>query len=407
MAPYVDTLHLSRAEEVNAVVAAPPQHGKTVLTQAEIIQRLLSGTGRSAYVTYNQTRADKVSLLTQWAADGAGIPWEGARRDWYHPGGGSIVWTSIGGPFTGEPVDDLLIIDDPFKDYAEASSGHRRDVVWDWWLSVAMARIHPGASVIVIATRWHEDDMSGRFIEEGWPYVNLQAISDDTGAYLWPSKRTPEWYEKRRRKVTEHFWSAQYQGRPTPRGDAIFGEPTYYSALPRAGLKWGHGVDLAYTARTTADHSVCVTGTRGHDGTLYLVDVVRKQVDAPSFMLSLMAQHTAHPGPMLFRCSGTEKGAASFIQRRLRSFRTQQVRGDKLVSSQEYAAAWNAGKVQLPEGAPWVSDFLTEHHRFTGVSDAHDDQVDAAGSLFTVLSMGRAGSLRDKERRRRIPKRRM
>jgi len=208
-----------------------------------------------------------------------------------------------------------------------------------------------------------------------------------------------------------------YQGRPRPLGDAIFGDATFYREIPNA-VRYGHGLDLAYTESTAADYSVCVTGAVAYERfkcadkwsslpVLYIVNVVRKQVDAPAFTLSIVAQQAAYPGPMLFRGSGTEKGSSQFIATRVKRFQHQQVKANKVLSSQEYAAAWNDGRVRLPEGAPWLPQFLAEHQRFTGVKDAHDDQVDAGGNLFTVLTRGRVHSSADAGRRKRMPKRRI
>jgi predicted phage terminase large subunit-like protein len=189
--------------------------------------------------------------------------------------------------------------------------------------------------------------------------------------------------------------------------------PHFYAELPKS-YRVAHGVDLAYTSSTHADYSVCVTMAatgRGDDVRYYVLDCIRKQVEAPAFTLALVAAHAKKPGRMLFRGSGTEKGAAAFIRQRISSFRHKATRADKFVSAQEYAAAWNAGRVLLPDPelfeAPWVGDFLAEHDRFTGVSDKHDDQVDAAGSAHYALTKGVRDRRGDDERRRSLPKRRM
>ena len=72
-----------------------------------------------------------------------------------------MVCVGIGSGLTGRPLD-ALVIDDPFADAEQAGSAHYRDRVWDWWQSVGSPRLAPGAPVIVILTRWHEDDLAGR-----------------------------------------------------------------------------------------------------------------------------------------------------------------------------------------------------------------------------------------------------
>ncbi|PJH69418.1 hypothetical protein CVR96_26420, partial [Salmonella enterica subsp. enterica serovar Typhimurium] len=74
---------------------------------------------------------------------------------------GGMIATGIGGSITGEGAD-LLLIDDPFKNKEEADSPTIRDKVWGEWEATLSTRLHKGGSVIVIMTRWHEDDMVGR-----------------------------------------------------------------------------------------------------------------------------------------------------------------------------------------------------------------------------------------------------
>jgi predicted phage terminase large subunit-like protein len=233
---------------------------------------------------------------------------------------------------------------------------------------------------------------------EGWPVISLRAIAEpgDTdgradGDALWPARWPAEALEKRRALVGEYGWASLFQGRPRPRGGTVFGDPHYYDRLPEAAYRIGHGCDLAYTAKTSSDYSVCVTLYQCGD-MFYVADVQRKQVDAPSFTLTLKAQQSTHPGPMLWHASGTEKGAAQFIQRVLPQFRVKQTTADKFVRAQSVAAAWNAGKVLVPRRAPWLDVFVAEVCGFTGVGDVHDDQVDALASAHDVLGQASTAS---------------
>jgi len=51
------------------------------------------------------------------------------------------------------------IIDDPVKDAEEAESTTMRDKVWEWWKTTFRTRAAPGAAIIIVMTRWHEDDL--------------------------------------------------------------------------------------------------------------------------------------------------------------------------------------------------------------------------------------------------------
>src|SRR5690606_4872530 len=108
--------------------------------------------------------------------------------------------------------------------------------------------------------------------------------------------------------------------------------PSYYSELPKTGYQVAFGVDLAYTAKTSADWSICVEAVE-HAGKLYIVNVHRKQVDAPSFLLTLINCKANQPtAKFRFYASGTEKGSAQFIQRKIgRAFQVINASADKLV----------------------------------------------------------------------------
>ena len=130
-------------------------------------------------------------------------------------------------------------------------------------------------------------------------------------------------------------------------------------------------------------------------------------VDAPAFALTLKAMAAGTPGRMLWHASGTEKGAAQFLQQRIKRLEVASATTDKFVRSQGVAAAWNSGRVLVPEGAPWLDAFLGELADFTGMDDAHDDQVDALASGFAALAVSSTAYRDTKRARKSMPQRRM
>ena len=126
--------------------------------------------------------------------------------------GGTYVAAGVGTAVTGRGAD-IALIDDPFKDREEADSQRRRDVVWDWYRSTLFTRLMPGGAVVVILTRWHEDDLAGRLLEaEGdqWTVLSMPAINN-AGEALWP-----EWYDvdalaRIKATIGQREWSALYQ----------------------------------------------------------------------------------------------------------------------------------------------------------------------------------------------------
>lgn len=392
------------------VFAAPPQHGKTECTLHGLVWLILHHPGRRhAYITYGLRRARTVARKVRRLLMLCGLEVTGTLDMLELPHGGQILFSSIDGGISGEPVDGVVFIDDPFKNRSEADSPRRREVVLDSYREAIETRCHPGASIFLLATRWHPSDLSGTLIDEGWDYINLPAIAENdndpngrvAGEPLFPALWPLEALEKKRASVLDFTWAALYQGRPRPKGGKVFHEPTFYSELPTR-YRGAFGVDLAYTAKTTADWSVCVELWREETGDVerprfYVRRVDRAQVEAPAFALTLRARHNANQSwKMLWRASGTEKGAASFLQKNL-PLRVQQPPGDKLVSATDVAAAWNDGRVLLPDPdvfadsdefenlEDWLYDFLDVVQNFTGTGKEHDDDVDALGNAFSAL----------------------
>lgn len=152
-----------------------------------------------------------------------------AAGRWNTSHGGGMYATGIGGAITGRGAH-LLIIDDPVKDYQAANSLLDRDKVWDWYQNTARTRVMPGGAVIVLMTRWHEDDLVGRLLKaqaegtgEQWRILNLAAICEDEendpmgrkqGEVLWPEMWPLATLQGIMLGTSPEAWAAQYQGQP-------------------------------------------------------------------------------------------------------------------------------------------------------------------------------------------------
>ena len=88
---------------------------------------------------------------------------EQARGKWRTVEGGTYISTGVGGPITGRGAN-ILIIDDPFKNREEADSEVIREKIWNWYISTAYTRLEKDGAIIIIATRWHLDDLIGEFL---------------------------------------------------------------------------------------------------------------------------------------------------------------------------------------------------------------------------------------------------
>lgn len=402
---------IAQGERVRALVSVPPQHGKTE-TLLHAVAWLLRKRPelRNAYASYAASLAFTKSRLARDYAVTAGVQLrDDASKvsDWVTTAGGGLLATGVGGPLTGNPVDGLLLVDDPHKNRAEAESATLRDKIKEWWTSTAMTRVHPSASVIVVHTRWHPDDLIGWLLSRpgssGWETITLSAIADGTdpldprkpGEALWPDFMPADFLAERRIDVGEYDWASLYDQRPTPKGGAVFQGDVLFSQPP-GRYRVAIGIDLAYTEKTASDYSVAVVLAEC-DRRYHVLDVHRIQVTAPVFAERLRALAEAYPGaPMIAYVSGTERGVVDLLNVRQDdatkiklNVQAKSATADKFVRAQPVAAAWNAGRIFLPPDAPrWANALVSELRVFTGIKDRHDDQIDALAAAYDALATG-------------------
>jgi predicted phage terminase large subunit-like protein len=263
-----------------------------------------------------------------------------------------------------------------------------REKVYNAFMAAAVSRLAP--AVIVIHTRWMEDDLIGRLSKlPGYEYVNIPAI-DNEGNALWPEVRPLSVLEEVRSTMSIYDWCSLFLGQPVPRGSALFNElpqENYYFELPEK-LNYSVGIDLAYTAKTHADYSVAVV--MASDGKMcYVVDVVRKQCDATTFAKELIKLRQTYPkAPFVSYIGGVEKGSISLLNNGTGlNIVGVPARTDKFDRAQAVSAAWNNKKIMLPaQGARWKDPFVSEVLHFSGVNDPQDDQVDALAGAYVALS---------------------
>jgi len=220
------------------IVNMPPRHGKSELiskwTPAWFLDNWPHKTVINAgYGTqFAEEWGRKVRNLTAQFQDKLryqlSVDSKAAGR-WNTTQNGGMYATGIGGAITGRGAD-LLVIDDPVKDHQAANSLVDRDRVWDWYTNTARTRVMPGGAIIILMTRWHEDDLVGRLLKyaekgegEQWEVLNLPAICEDpdhdplgrkAGEPLWPELRNLEYLQALMLGTSPEAWAAQYQGHP-------------------------------------------------------------------------------------------------------------------------------------------------------------------------------------------------
>ena len=352
-----------------------------------------------AYVSYAATQAESKSLLARSYTRASGVALSRERdslAEWRTLQRGGCLATGIGGPLTGQGCK-VAFVDDPVKNREEAESALIRQRTWDWFTSTLWTRIEPGGSCIVLHTRWHEDDLIGRLSRGDmagvpWEIVNLPAITldaDGTERALWP-ERWPVSELRHKRAANEYDWASLYQGAPRPRGGAVFRTPARYQAPELDGARIVLAVDPAGSESTRADWTVAVAlAVTGH-GEQMRADVLeaeRFRAEAGEAARRLLAFQRRRGGGALY-LEASRDGKS--IAKALRAIAPELVlhelapRGDKFVRAQPLATAWNEGRVRVPVTAAWLPEYLDVFGRFTGVSDAHDDDVDATAHAWNA-----------------------
>lgn len=404
-----EVLVRSQYEPVYCWISVPPRHSKTE-TLLHYVPWRLHRDARSeiAYCTYEANLAYTKSRRMRELAEATGIQFKRAARnvkEWETLQGGKLIATGVGGPITGKGAK-LLIIDDPIKNREEAESPVIRQKIWDWFTSTALTRVEPGGSVIVCHTRWHDDDLIGRIQNEftgdqAWTGIHFPAVTeypDGRRRALWPSRWNLAELDKKRRLVGEYDWSSLYQGQPRPKGGRLFGKVSRYEypmIVERdKPYKIIIGADPAATEKTHADYSVAVVmAFQGEWNTLDfkgdILEVYRGQVEIPEFVNRLRDLSVKWGAPIAVESVAGFKAVPQMLRNLDQKLKVVEAPalGDKFTRALPVSAAWNDGRVRVPDNASWLSDFLSEIEKFTGIKDAHDDQVDAMAHCYNSAQM--------------------
>lgn len=399
----VDAFEGATTKGLRCVISAPRQHGKTSVCKHAIARTHLKWPRTHIiYATYAQEYTESQSRDIRRIEIAAGVKISedhNTIKGWGVEGQsqrGKMIATSVDGRANGEK-GNVVIVDDPYKSPEEAYSAQRREQVWDWFRYVIRPTMAPGASVYIVASRWDDDDLSGRCIADlGYDEIRIEAINETDptrpiGAALCPDGPDPaeprdlKFLLELKKDIGEHAFSAQMQGKPLPRSGSLFESPTYYKQLPDGARVECIGVDLAVSTGAKSDFAAVVALARL--GNMYFIPYahrIQKRVVEVEAMFK--ATRNMFPGArMASYMAGTERGLFDLMYHRGVEIERLPARYSKGFRAQRTSIAWNEGRIQLPMGAPWLKWFVPEVTHFTGENDTHDDGVDAMVSAFDVL----------------------
>ncbi len=292
--------------------------------------------------------------------------------------GGGYFALGTGGPATGRGAN-VLIIDDPVKDSQEANSETARRSLHDWFTSVANTRLAPGGAIVLIQTRWHEDDLAGRVLANDvgndWEVLSLPAIAEHDesfrreGEALWPERYGLAELANKRTEVGGRVWASQYQQRPAAAEGAIFKRAWWqFYRLPFDGpfINVVQSWDTAFKKGSGNDYSVCTTWGVTDNG-YYLLHLWRERAEFPELKricflggtLESKRNSRRRPSQRTKFNSRTQKLDADFL-----SSRSSRIATNNLERKQSLRII-EAGKVFLPEDAPWLQDVSRRNVQFS------------------------------------------
>lgn len=309
---------------------------------------------------------------------------------------------------------NCLIIDDPIKDREQADSVTERNKLWSWFTEVAMTRLMTaGSRVVIIMTRWHEDDLIGRLTDpsnpcynkeeaKSWKILALPAIAENDdpmgrkpGESLWPERFPIEFLQNARRLNSRGF-SALYQGRPTPDDGEFFKKDylkTYGPDELPSNLRFYCASDHAVSTKQDRDPTVLLPVGVCEDGIIWVLPDAwwrREQTDkVVEAMLAMMKRRK----PLFWWAENghISKSIGPFLRKRMveESIYASVVEmtpvKDKMTRAQSIQAMASLGRVRFPKFAPWWPNAEQELLKFP--AGRHDDFVDALAWIGIGLNL--------------------
>ena len=360
--------------------------GRQIIT-ASYNSDLASDFGRQVRNIVRERRFQNVFPEVELAQDSQ------AANRWNTNLGGSYVAAGVGTAVTGRGAH-LLIIDDPIKDREEAESENRRELVYSWYTSTAYTRLMPGGAVIVIQTRWHEADLSGRLLEaeakdgDKWEKLILPAIMSD-GSALWPTRYDVPALNRIKNAIGPRDWSALYQQEPSP-DEGTFFERGWFSRHANRSIASNVYITSDYAVTDGAgdftEHAVWGIGPTGK---IYQLDWWHGQTTSDVWIDELLRLIKRWKPICAFGEAGViAKAIEPMLRRRMIETGTRcrmewlPSISDKATRARGFQARAAMGEVSLLEG-DMGERVLTQLLKFP--AGKNDDAVDVCGMIGRAL----------------------
>lgn len=341
-----------------------------------------------------------------------------SQKEWQlesHDGG--MYSAGVGGALTGRPVD-LLLIDDPVKGREQADSETIREKTWEWWTDTALSRLAPGAPVILILTRWHDDDLAGRLIAEApdeWEVINIPAEAEDEddvlgrdiGEFMISARgRSIEQWEARKNASGPKTWASLYQGHPSPDEGGIFPREEEWArydhpmwierdngtciipGLGENGYELVQSWDMTFKDTKGSDFVVGQVWLRVGIHA-YLLDQVRARLNFNATVEAVQAMTAKWPQAIAKLIEDKANGSAviSHLAKKVPGMIPIEPEGSKVARANAVSPFVFAKNVHLPNSSilPNVANLLEEAKNFPNAKN--DDTIDSMSQALSYLML--------------------
>lgn len=391
------------------VISMPPQHGKS-MALTETLPSFYLGRhpdDRVIEISYSEDFAQLFgrrnrAKMEQFGKElfGVSLAASPASATEFEIAGhsGGMISRGILSGVTGRACN-LMIIDDPIKTRLEADSEAHRRRLFDEWENSFKTRLAAGAKVILIQTRWHEDDLAGRILaqEKNVRLINLPCEAEENdplgrrvGEALCPEIGKDDLWLRdfKRSYLTQsgsRAWNALFQGKPTAaEGNLIRREWwKFYTTLPTLPTLI-LSVDAAFKGGEQSDFvAIQAWGKRGGD--CYLIDAMKERMGFPETLEAIRGMKARYPSAQMILIEDKANGPAilQVLQREIPGMVPVNPEGGKVARANAVSGAIEAGNVYLPAYASFTGGFLEECSAFP--NGAHDDQVDCMTQALSRL----------------------
>lgn len=316
-------------------------------------------------------------------------------NDWNTTQGGGFKTAGVDGPLTGRG-GDLIIVDDPHKDWAEATSQTARNKVIEWFGATLYTRLEPNATIIVIQTRWHEEDLTGYLTErhsDNWDHLRFPALAEEDdilgrapGEALCPERFSRERLLaiKAALKMTPTSWDGLYQQRPTnPEGEQIQRAWVHrYAELPDHIDDWCQSWDLTFKKQGSAYVSGQVWAKAGANA--YLIDEIRGKMSFTETLdaIKTMTRRYPHVTKKVIEDAANAQATHDILKDVVPGILLKRPKGTKESRFDAVSVLFKSGNIYIPQNR-MADDWLDEIVAFPKI--ANKDRVDTTSLALAEM----------------------